>query len=208
MKLLSKHFANSVFKGAALYRLTLLQSVPEPVLQKSGRWGSKIWDILSLNEWKTKTSSVQAFWKKVDFWVFFSIPSDTRHSVFGELEKKHKQSHQQELLIHAKKKRNHKVQIVWSGGREAGPTQENQTSGAVTLICVSQCEFVRVTVSTCIKWRRAELQTSRSVKIKVKNTSTIKTGCSYLMSWKPPWEPSLGGFVVVRQFQWPVLVPT
>lgn len=84
----------------------------------------------------------------------------------------------------------------------------DSTSGAVTLICVSQCEFVRVTVSTCIKWRRAELQTSRSVKIKVKNTSTIKTGCSYLMSWKPPWEPSLGGFVVVRQFQWPVLVPT
>lgn len=72
---------------------------------------------------------------------------------------------------------------------------------------VSQCEFVCVTVSACIRWRWAELQTSLSVKIKVKNTSTIKTGCSYLMSWKP-WEPSLGGFVVVRQFQWQVLVPT
>lgn len=84
---------------------------------------------------------------------------------------------------------------------------KTQTSGAATLRCVSQCEFVCVTVSTCIRWRRAELQTSHSVKIKVKNTSTIKTGCSYLMSWKP-WEPSLGGFVVVRQFQWQVLVPT
>lgn len=59
---------------------------------------------------------------------------------------------------------------------------KTQTSGAVTLRCVSQCEFVCVTVSTCIRWRRAELQTSHSVKIKVKNTSTIKTGCSYLMS--------------------------
>ena len=59
---------------------------------------------------------------------------------------------------------------------------KTQTSGAVTLRCVSQCEFVCVTVSTCIRWRRAELQTSLSVNIKVKNTSTIKTGCSYLMS--------------------------
>lgn len=83
---------------------------------------------------------------------------------------------------------------------------KTQTSGAVTLICLS----VWVCLCDCVDLHQveaAELQTSLSVKIKVKNTSTIKTGCSYLMSWKP-WEPSLGGFVVVRQFQWQVLVPT
>lgn len=83
---------------------------------------------------------------------------------------------------------------------------KTQTSGAVTLRCLS----VWVCLCDCVDLHQveaAELQTSLSVKIKVKNTSTIKTGCSYLMSWKP-WEPSLGGFVVVRQFQWQVLVPT